>query len=80
MRECFEEMLKKEYVNHNGEKVDGVTLICMRQFRSAVDGDVKAFQIIRDAIGEMPAQKIEVDTIDPSVRAEMDNLLGLNEE
>jgi hypothetical protein len=31
-------------------------------------------------VGEMPVQRIEIDTIDPSARAEMDELLGLGGE
>ncbi len=33
----------------------------------------------RDSIGEAPIQRVEVDTIDPQARAEMDELLGLGE-
>jgi hypothetical protein len=39
---------------------------------------MRAVQFIRDTVGEMPVQRVEVDTIDPQARAEMDELLGLD--
>lgn len=79
MREAFEELLEREYTDSNGKKVDGTTLLCMRQFRNAMDGNLRAFTEIRDTIGEMPVQRMEIDTIDPQARAEMDELLGLDD-
>lgn len=79
MREILEDMLKKEYTNAQGQKMDGATIMCMKQFQNALDGDLKAFTEIRDMVGEQVVQRIEIDTIDPAARAEMDQLLGLNE-
>jgi hypothetical protein len=47
----------------------------MRQFQLAMDGDTKAFVEIRNSLGEQPVQRVEVDTIDPQARAEMDELV-----
>jgi hypothetical protein len=41
-----------------------------------IDSDfLKSFTLIRDSIGEAPIQRVEVDTIDPQARAEMDELV-----
>lgn len=79
LRECLTELLEKEYATESGGKASGADLISVKLFRRAVDGEIKAFEVIRDTIGEMPTQRVEVDTIDPQARAEMDELLGLNE-
>lgn len=79
MREILEDMLARKYTNAQGQEMDGATIMCMKQFQNALDGDLKAFTEIRDMVGEQVVQRIEVDTIDPSARAEMDELLGLNE-
>lgn len=79
MREAFEELLSKEYTNSQGQRMDGVTILCMKQFQNALDGDLRAFTEIRDTVGEAPVQRVELDTIDSQARAEMDELLGLNE-
>lgn len=77
MREIFEDMLKRKYTNAQGQEMDGATIMCMKQFQKALDGDLKAFTEIRDMVGEQVVQRIEIDTIDPSARAEMDELLGI---
>ena len=75
--EAFNQLLEQEFTDHNGTSRSGVELIAMKTFKSAMDGDLRAMQIIRDTVGEMPVQRLEVDTIDPQARAEMDELLGL---
>lgn len=76
--EAFEVLLQREFTDRNGNKLQGVDAIAAKTFQAAMDGDLKAMQIIRDTCGEMPTQRVEVDTIDPQARAEMDELLGLN--
>ena len=77
--DAFNTLLQREFTDHNGNKMQGVEAIAAKTFKAALDGDLKAMQIIRDTVGEMPMQRIEIDTIDPAARAEMDKLLGLNE-
>lgn len=57
--------------------MQGVEAIAVKVFKQAMDGDMKAVQFLRDTVGEMPIQRVEVDTIDPQAREEMDSLLGL---
>lgn len=79
LRECLEILLEREYQTASGETVTGADRISARLFKNALEGDNKAFEIIRDTVGQQPVQRVEVDTIDPQARAEMDELLGLNE-
>lgn len=79
LRECLTELLEREYVSSEGKSMEGADLISAKLFQKAMDGDLKAFEIIRDTVGQKPAERVEVDTIDPQARAEMDELLGLNE-
>lgn len=76
--EAFNILLEREFTDGNGNSLQGVDAIAARTFRAAMDGDLRAFVEIRNTVGEMPAQRVEVDTIDPQARAEMDELLGLN--
>lgn len=79
MREAFEELLSRDYHDHAGNVLDGTSALAAKVFKQAMDGDLKAFEIIRDTVGQKPVEKIEVDTIDPQARAEMDELLGLGD-
>ena len=77
--EAFNVLLEREFTDHNGSSMQGVDAIAAKVFRQAMDGDMKAVQFLRGTVGEMPVQRLEVDTIDPQARAEMDELLGLGE-
>lgn len=77
--EAFEAILSTQFTDHNGNHTDGIEAIATKTFQKALSGDMKAIAFIRDTVGEMPVQRVEVDKIDPRVRAEMDELLGLNE-
>lgn len=75
--EAFNTLLEREFTDQNGNQLQGVEAIAAKTFQAAMNGDLKAMQIIRDTVGEMPVQHIEMETIDPQARAEMDELLGL---
>ena len=76
IREAFEAICSDKYTDEQGNEVDGITAMCMRQFQLAMDGDTKAFVEIRNSLGEMPVQKVEVDTIDPQARERVERILS----
>ena len=78
LRECLTELLDRVYESNEGLQMTGAERISARLFRSALEGDNKAFEIIRDTVGEKPRDSVEIRTIDPQVRREMDALMGLD--
>jgi len=76
IREAFEAICSDQYTDEQGNEVDGITAMCMRQFQLAMDGDTKAFVEIRNSLGEMPVQRVEVDTIDPQARERVERILS----
>ena len=77
--EAFNTLLERQFTDRSGQQMQGVDALAAKTFQEAMDGDIRAVQFIRDTVGEMPAQRVEVDTIDPQARAEMDELLGLDD-
>lgn len=73
MREAFDILLSRQY-GSNGS--DGVEVLAAKVFQRALDGDMKAVQFIRDTVGEMPVQRVEVDTIDPKARERVERILS----
>lgn len=59
MREAFEMLCEKTYTDANGKEIDGITLLCMKQFQNAINGDTKSFVEIRDTLGEKPVERVE---------------------
>ena len=72
---------KELRVSHDkdGRPITADEAMVLKQLQNALDGDTKAFVVLRDTAGQQPVQRVEVDTIDPQARAEMDELLGLGE-
>lgn len=75
MREAFDELLSRSFVNHDGDEMQGVEVITAKVFRQAMDGDMKAIQFIRDTVGEMPVQRVETVEIPPETYARVEEAL-----
>lgn len=76
IREAFEAICSDQYTDEHGNEIDGITAMCMKQFQLAMNGDTKAFVEIRNSLGEMPIQRVEVDTIDPQARERVERILS----
>lgn len=48
--------------------------------KKAMDGDVRAFEVLRDSIGEKPTEKIMIADVDQSVINEVENMVNGNDE
>ena len=55
-----------------GETQQSVTLALIEK---AMSGDTKAFEIIRDTIGEKPIDKVMIADVEPSVIAEVEAMV-----
>lgn len=75
-REALETLLGNEIVDKNGNTVDILTAICTKQVEKASKGDTKAFEVIRDTIGQKPVEKVEISDIDRNIAQEIDDYVG----
>lgn len=81
IRDAFEAICAKQYTDANGNQIDGVTAMCMKQFQAAMNGDTRAFAVIRDSLGEMPVQRIETTEISAETYERVRQALeGLDDE
>lgn len=58
-REMLKFLLEKEITNKAGEKATTQEAISVSLIKKAMSGDVRAFEVIRDTIGEKPTDKID---------------------
>ena len=75
-REALETLLAKEVIDKNGEKYDLLTAISAKQVEKASKGDTKAFEVIRDTIGQKPVERVEISDIDKGIADEIDGYVG----
>ena len=52
MKEMLDYLLTKEIENKKGEKASTLEAISVSMIKQALNGNVKAFEVIRDTIGE----------------------------
>lgn len=76
IREALDELLsKKMTIPECEKKVSGVEAMTLRLFMAALAGDTKAFELIRDTVGEKPADKVVIGAVDPDVVRAVDALV-----
>lgn len=65
-------------VSHDkdGRPITADEAMVLKQLQNALDGDTKAFCVLRDTAGQMPVQRVEVDTIDPQARERVERILS----
>lgn len=81
-RELFEKMLDEQGGNLNGEPVTRKELIVARAMKLLQDPEasdarefLKAFEIVRDTIGEKPVEKVMVAEVDQAVIDEVEAMV-----
>lgn len=75
LREVIEMMLEKEYVDKKGGTKTGAELIAFKQFQKALEGDTKAFEVIRDTAGQKPIERLMVAEVDNDIIQEVEDIV-----
>ena len=64
LRKCLEILLEKEMKDRNGKEISGAEALSAKLFQSAMKGDVRAFEVLRDTAGQKPVEKVESKNTD----------------
>jgi hypothetical protein len=74
LRECLNLLLAEKV--ENGEAGETrADVISAALIRKAMEGDVKAFEVIRDTVGEKPVDRVAVAEVDPSAIADVERMV-----
>jgi len=73
--DVFETFLNGEYKDKKGKMASGAEVLGMKVVEKALKGDLKAFELIRDTVGEKPIDKVAKVDITPEVRNEVEALV-----
>lgn len=74
LRECLDELLAREYDTKLG-KMTGSEALSVQLMKKALNGDVKAFEVLRDTAGQKPVDRVMVADVEPSVIAEVEAMV-----
>lgn len=67
MKAMLDYLLEKEIENKKGEKASTQEAISVALIKQALSGNVKAFEVIRDTIGEKPEQNVNLTASNPQI-------------
>ena len=76
LRECLEILLEKEITDRNGNKASGAEALAAKLFQQAMQGNIKAFEVVRDTAGQKPAERVVVSNIDPDVIDQVERMVN----
>ena len=80
LREQLEILLDKEYTDEKtGETMQGIEVVTAALFKEAAKGNVKAFNTLRDTIGQAVVQKVMIAEVDADVIAEVEAIVEQSE-
>lgn len=76
-RDVFQALLDgKEAYGADEKKITGTEALAMSVFRQALKGDLRAFEIIRDTVGQKPAERVEVAAIDQATKDDVERMIS----
>lgn len=72
LRQALEMLLEKEYKNGKGETITGTEAVTAKLFEQAMKGNIKAFETLRDTVGQKPIEKVMIAEVDQAVIDEVE--------
>ena len=79
LRLALEALLEKEFEDKKGNKLTGTEAITAKLFEKAMKGDVRAFETLRDTVGQKPVDKVVIAEVDQQVIDEIERLVEESE-
>lgn len=73
--EIFDAWLTTDHTDKKGNTMNGAEALAQAVIAKAVKGDLRAFELVRDTIGEKPVEKVAKVDITPEVRNEVEALV-----
>ena len=64
LRKALEMLLEQTYTDKKGNTRTGAQAVTERLFSEVMKGNVKAFEVLRDTVGQKPVEKVEQVNID----------------
>lgn len=78
LRAALELLLERETTDKNGVKVTGAQALTARLYAEALKGNVKAFEVLRDTVGQKPVEKVVFAEVDQNIIDEVERAVFNN--
>lgn len=80
LRDALEMLLEKTYTDKNGKTLTGTEAVTAKLFEQAMKGNVKAFETLRDTVGQKPVERIMLAEVEQSVIDEVERAVRGDDE
>lgn len=78
LRAALEVLLEREVADGNGGTITGAQALTARLYKEALKGNVKAFEVLRDTVGQKPVEKVVVADVDQNIIDEVEKAVFEN--
>lgn len=78
LRAALEVLLEREVADGNGGTITGAQALTARLYKEALKGNVKAFEVLRDTVGQKPVEKVVVAEVDQNIIDEVEKAVFEN--
>lgn len=72
LRAALEVLLEREVSDGSGGTITGAQALTARLYKEALKGNVKAFEVLRDTVGQKPVEKVVVADVDQNIIDEVE--------
>lgn len=77
LKECLEILLAKDMgKGADGQPITGAEAMAMRAMNSALKGDWRAWELVRDTAGQKPVDKVVVADVDDDLIKEVEEMVN----
>lgn len=75
LREALRTLLESKVQTDDGT-ITGTEAMALKAFQGALNGDWKAWELVRDTSGQKPIDKVVTAEVDPDILAEIDRIVS----
>lgn len=75
LRQALEMLLEKEYTDKSGNTLTGTEVVSTKLFEQAMKGNIRAFETLRDTVGQKPVEKVMVAEVEQDIINEVEALV-----
>ena len=72
LRKALEILMEQEIKDKKGNVKTGTEAMALAVFQKALKGDIKAFEVVRDTVGQKPIEKVQVAEVDQATIDEVE--------
>ena len=76
LRKALEMLLEQTYTDKKGVVRTGTQAITERLFTEVMKGNIRAFEVLRDTVGQKPVEKVMIAEVDQDVIDEVERAVA----